>query len=167
MIRVKFLCALFIGSFAYTLISFLAGQNGIWSYNQLSEQKIEIARQTNYIEKINGELNLEYTALLKDRDVIAACARKLDYVAPGEKLVKIKGLKPYQTTLYDIGTPLKRKGCTFFTEEFCKICGVLFFILSFLIMILIDFTRGNILFPVRKQEDATFQGIPVYDLQQA
>ena len=167
MIRVKFLGSIFIGAFAYTVISFLAGQNGIWSYNQLSRQKIEIVRQTNYIEKINGELNLEYTALLKDRDVIAAYARKLDYVASGEKLVKIKGLKPYQTILYDIGSPLKRTECVCFSEEFCKICGVVFFLLSFLIMILLDFTRGKRELTVKKEEDSTSQEIPVYDLQQA
>ena len=85
----KFLTALFIGAFAYTCVSFVAGQNGIVSYKQLAEQKKEIAYKTNEIQNINNELKLEYTALLKDRDVIAAYARKLDYVSDGEKLVKL------------------------------------------------------------------------------
>lgn len=164
MIRLKFLTALLIGTFSYTFISFFAGQNGIFSYNQLVEQKKEIARRTNEIENINNELTLEYTALLKDRDVIAAYARKLDYVSDGERLVKITGLRPYQTTLFDTGTVLRRKNCSCLSEEICKICGVIFFGVSFILMLCIELNRGG--FFLRKKEFAVVEGIPVYDLQQ-
>lgn len=164
MIRLKFLLALFIGTFSYTLISFVTGQNGILCFNQLSDQKIEIAKRTNEIEKINTELNLEYTALLKDRDVISAYAKKLDYVHSDEKIIKINGLKPYQNTLFDIGSVLKRKECIYISEEFCKICGVFFFTFSIVIMFVIDIKHGKISF--RKKEYTNVQGIPIYDVQQ-
>lgn len=164
MIRMKFLTALFIGAFAYTFVSFVAGQNGIVSYNQLAEQKKEIAYRTNEIQNINNELKLEYTALLKDRDVIAAYARKLDYVSDGEKLVKITGLKPYQTTLFDIGSVVRRKECSCLPEDVCKIFGVSFFLVSFVLMLCVDLSRGSVSF--RKKEFAVVEGIPVYDLQQ-
>ena len=90
MIRTKFLLAAFAGTFVYVVLSLTAGTDGIWGYRQLAEQKAEISRQTASIQKINDELYLEYTALLKDNDVIAAYARKLDYVQNDEKLVKIR-----------------------------------------------------------------------------
>lgn len=107
--KIKVLFAIFVGTVAYTVLSFIAGNNGILGYNKLVEQKKDIARQTEIIQNINNELSLEYSALLRDKDVIAAYARKLDYVGDGEKLVKVNGLKPAQTELYDTGTILRKK----------------------------------------------------------
>ena len=95
--RAKYLSAVFLGTFVYVLLSITFGQNSLRCYSQLEEQKRLISRQTTDIQNINSELSLELTALQSDRAVIAAYARKLDYVSDGEKLVKITGLKPYQT----------------------------------------------------------------------
>ncbi|MDE5897888.1 MAG: septum formation initiator family protein [Treponemataceae bacterium] len=164
MIRMKMLAAAFIGTLAYTAVSFLAGRNGIWGYNQLEGQKKEIARQANAIEAINAELVLEYTALLKDRDVIAAYARKLDYVGEGEKLVKITGLRPYQATLYDTGTVLRSAPCDYISETNCKIIGLVFFLLSLLLMVLFDVSSGRV--SIRRERADVIHGIPVYDVPQ-
>ena len=77
------------------LISFLGGQNGLWAMRQLEEQRQEISINMAEIAKINEELELEYTALRNDMDVVAAYARRLGFVAEGETLVKVTGLPTY------------------------------------------------------------------------
>lgn len=162
--KIKVLFAIFIGTLAYVVLSFIAGDNGMLSYNQLVEQKKAIARQTELIQNINNELNLEYSALLRDKDVIAAYARKLDYVADGEKLVKVNGLKPAQTTLYDVGTILRKKSYKCISETSCKICGFAFFVLTLTLIFLVDLNNGNISFGHKKS--TLIKGIPIYDVQQ-
>ncbi len=164
MIRTKVLISIFIGTFIYVLVSFIAGDNGILGYNKLVEQKKDIARQTELIQNINNDLTLEYNALLRDKDVIAAYARKLDYVGNGEKLVKVNGLKPHQTTLYDTGNVLRKKTFPCLSEKMCKISGFTFFVLTLTLMILIDFNNGTI--TLGRKKPTVIQGIPVYDLQQ-
>ena len=75
MIKSRFLLATFVGIFVYTLVSFIAGRNGVICYTQLNEQKKEISLQVANIQNINNELIKEFSALEKDRDVIAAYAR--------------------------------------------------------------------------------------------
>lgn len=162
--RFKILLPFFIGTFVYVFLSLLIGQNSINSYKQMEEQKVLITRQTNDIENINTELSFELKALQNDSAVIAAYARKLDYVSDGEKLVKITGLKPTQTTLYDTGTVMKHEDPSYIGEKYCKMLGIFFFIMSMIITILIEFNRGNISF--KKQEKKFIAGIPVYDLPQ-
>ena len=89
MMRTKSFIAAFAGTFVYAFLSFCAGRDGMLVYKKLQEQKHEISRQTAAIQKIYDELSLERTALEKDKDVIAAYARKLDYVGDDEKIVKI------------------------------------------------------------------------------
>lgn len=162
--KIRILFSLFAGTLAYTVLSFVAGNNGVLVYNKLVEQKKAIARQTEVIQNINNELNLEYSALLRDKDVIAAYARKLDYVGDGEKLVKVKGLKPAQTELYDIGTILRKKNIPFISEEACKICGLVFFGLTLVLSLLIDLNSGKISFGSKNK--VLVKGIPVYDIKQ-
>mgnify|MGYP000845753895 CR=1 FL=1 len=132
----KTLSAFFAGTLVYVLLSFFAGRDGIIVYNQLQKQKRVISRQTAIIQKIHDELSLERTALEKDKDVIAAYARKLDYVSEGEKLVKITGLKPYEAPLYDTGTVIRRAPIAFMSERTCKACGIAFFALIFVLLTL-------------------------------
>lgn len=162
--KIRILFSLFAGTLAYTVLSFVAGNNGVLVYNKLVEQKKAIARQTEVIQNINNELNLEYSALLRDKDVIAAYARKLDYVGDGEKLVKVKGLKPAQTELYDIGTILRKKNIPFISEKACKICGVVFFGLTLVLSLLIDLNSGKISFGSKNK--VLVKGSPVYDIKQ-
>lgn len=162
--KVKILFAIFTGTFVYAFVSFVAGNNGILGYNKLLEQKRAIVRQTEMIQNINNELTLEYSALLGDKDVIAAYARKLDYVGNEEKLVKVTGLKPSQTELYDIGTVMRKKNVPCMSEKTCKLCGLSFFALSLFLIFLIDLNNGNIILPSKK--NVLIKGIPIYDIKQ-
>lgn len=130
----------------------------------MEEQKRIISRQTADIQNINSELSLELAALQNDRAVIASYAHKLDYVSEGEKLVKITGLRPAQTTLYDTGTVLRHEEPEFISEKICKIVGFVFALLFILIFFLYDISRGNIIIGKNKKPIVT--GIPVYDIPQ-
>lgn len=164
MIRSRLLIASFIGVFVYSVISFFAGMNGVFRYNHLKEEKKKVSLQLSYIQNINEELNMELTALKKDKEVIASFAKKLDYVCDDELLVKINGLKPYQSTIYETGSVLKRTSSPYLAESFCKICGVTFFGIVYILLLLVDIKKGNIV--IKKSRPSIIQGIPIYDMQQ-
>lgn len=165
MIKSRFLLATFVGIFVYTLVSFIAGRNGVICYTQLNEQKKEISLQVANIQNINNELKLEFSALEKDRDVIAAYARKLNYVKSDEKIVKINGLKPAQTTLYDTGSVIYHEKTIFLAEKYCKIIALFFCFLTFILVFLTDSNKNNNFFG-KKDKKSYIAGVPVYDLPQ-
>lgn len=162
--RAKYFFAIFSAAFSYVLVSVTVGQNSIRCFNQMEEQRRVISKRTDDIQNINSELRLELTALQFDKAVIAAYARRLDYVRDDEKLVKITGLKPAQTALYDTGTILRHEEPEFLSEKYCKMIGVFFGILTFVILFLYDVNAGNIVFGRKKSPIIT--GVPVYDLPQ-
>ena len=133
-------------------------------YKQLEQQKILLSKRTSEIQNINTELTLEYSALQNDKAVISAYARKLDYVSDGEKLVKITGLKPAQTTLYDTGSLLRHEEPDFLSEDACKIISLFITILCLGVMFLFDVSNGKISF--KKERSPMIKGIPVYDFKQ-
>ncbi len=162
--RVKYLLPVIVCTFVYVMISVTVGQNSISCYNDLAYQKKMISKQTSDIQNINNELSLELAALKNDKDVIAAYARKLNYVRDGEKLVKINGLKPAQTSIYDTGSVVKHEDSKFLSEKFCKIIAIFFGVLSLIIVFMLDSSKDLI---VRKKEKLSFvAGVPVYDLPQ-
>jgi len=162
--RAKYLFTIFSATLAYVLISVSVGQNSIRCFNQMEEQRRIISKQTDDIQNINSELKLELTALQFDKAVIAAYARKLDYVSEDEKLVKITGLKPSQTALYDTGTVVRHEEPEFLPEKYCKLIGIFFGMLTFIILFLYDVNVGNIVFDKNKKPIVT--GVPVYDIPQ-
>lgn len=162
--RIKFLMPVFVGILTYVLMSITVGQNSIKCYKEMEEQKKVISLNTSGIESLNEELKMELTALKFDNDVIAAFARKLDYVNEGEKLVKITGLKPIQTAIYDTGSVIKHTDVNFLDEKYCKITGLGFAILTLILIIFIDLNNGNL--KLKKEEEPVVTGIPVYNLPQ-
>lgn len=162
--RVKYLLSLFIGILAYVLMSVTVGHNSIKCYKEMEEQKKVISLNTSEIESLNEELKMELTALKNDNDVIAAFARRLDYVSDGEKLVKITGLKPIQTAIYDTGSVVKHTDVIYLDEKYCKITGFGFFILTLVLLFFYDLNKGNI--GSGKKDKAVVKGIPVYNLPQ-
>lgn len=161
----KYLPALLAGTLAYSLLSIFWGQSGIWAQRQLEEQKKVISAHTQEIQKINDELNLEKTAIRDDADVIAAYARKLDYVFSGEKLVKIKGLAISEPLMYDTGSVLKSSPVAYVSEWFCKGAALAVGLLLAFAIFLFDMSYGIRSFSKKKTFE-TIEGIPVYDVAQ-
>ena len=162
--RAKYLTVLFAGTLVYVILSLSLGQNSLKCYSQMEEQKRIVSKQKAEIQNINTELQLELSALKNDKAVIAAYARKMDYVLDGEKLVKITGLKPYQNQLYDTGSVIRHQDPEYVSEKLCKAGGVVAALLVLLIMLIYDFKKGNLSFT--KKENTMVAGIPVYNLPQ-
>lgn len=160
----RYLLSVLAGVSVYVLVCVACGVNGMWAYGQLSEQKKIISVNTQNIQNINEQLKLEKTAIQNDSDVIAAYARKLDYVFDGEKLVKIKGLGSVQDMKYDTGTVLKSTEVVTLPEWACKACGLLVGSLVFIVILLYDISCGGI--PFKKKKYETISGIPVYEVPQ-
>lgn len=130
MLSFRFLISVCLGTLAYVVISIFGGQDGIWAYRQLEEQKQVISANLFKIEEINNRLQQEMQELQYDPAAIAAHARKLGYVADNETLVKISGLKPLYEPTYDAGTMVRREALMFIPEWACKCFGLLVAVLS-------------------------------------
>lgn len=168
MTRLKWLISILAGTFVYIALSAAYGPNGFFAYRQLQEQKNQISVHTAEIQRINDELFLEYTALQNDRDVIMAYARKLDYISPGEKLVKINGLPPVENKIYDTGTVVRHSQLVWIPEAVCKGAGFCVFLAVSFFFILIAFISGtNSATHARKiKKSKESREIPIYDVPQ-
>ena len=162
--RAKYLTVLFVGTLVYVVMSLCFGQNSLKCYSQMEEQKRIVSKQKAEIQSINTELTLELSALKNDKAVIAAYARKMDYVQDGEQLVKITGLKPYQNALYDTGTLIRHVEPEYVSEKLCKMCGLCAAMLVLILMLIFDFKKGTLSFTRNKKEFVA--GIPVYNVPQ-
>ena len=162
--RAKYLTVLFVGTLVYVVLSLAFGQSSFKCYSQMEEQKRIVSKQKAEIQSINTELSLELAALKNDRAVIAAYARKMDYVTDGEQLVKITGLKPYQNALYDSGTVIRHQEPEFVSERLCKLAGIAAAFAVLVIMLIFDIKKGEISFS--KNKNVPVAGIPVYNLPQ-
>ncbi len=132
-----------VGTLVYVLISLFCGQNGVWAESQLVNQKMDLCNNIAQIQKINDELSLEYTALMLDKEVISAHARRLGFVNDGEKIVKISGIPPKTQKAYSVGKFYKRDNIQFVPEYICKIIGFSVSFLSFLICLLVFLTEKS------------------------
>ena len=162
--RAKYLTVLFVGTLVYVLLSLTLGQNSFKCYSKMEEQKRIVSKQKAEIQSINTELSLELAALKNDKAVIAAYARKMDYVIDDEKLIKITGLKPYQNQIYDTGKVIRHQEPEYVSEKLCKLCAFVAALAVLLIMLIIDFKKGEISFS--KNKKVPVAGIPVYNLPQ-
>lgn len=142
MVHVRVLFSAFLATFIYVLLSAIFGQNGLIVSKHLLEEKVKISEHTKMLEAINAELSTEYTAMLKDKDIIASYARRLDYVGSGEMLVKITGMKGTDKKIYDVGSAVKHTECRFLSEEACKTVGLLVFVISFCFLCLSKIIKG-------------------------
>lgn len=160
----KYLIPVLIGVSVYVFISMTCGSSGMWALKQLSEQKRVISINAQNMKGLNESLKLEKTAIQNDKDVITAYARKLGYVLPGEKLVKITGLKTVSDMKYETGTVIKRQKVLYIPESVCKCCGLFVGFLVFILFLLYDISNGKI--SLKKKKYETISGIPVYDMPQ-
>ena len=171
-----FLAALFAGTLIYVFVSLACGRDGIWANTQLREQKEILTTRAQEIQKITNSLELEYNALERDPDVIAAFARKLGFVRSGEKIVKISGRDSSNQFIFDTGTPIESEIPLSIPEWICKVSGILMGLLVFLYLFWSDAReRKNleILYEEEKKSEksggenkSVLKEIPVYDLPQ-
>jgi cell division protein FtsB len=146
MIKLKFLFAVLSGTAVYVALSLVAGTDGIVASHQLEAELGAMAERTARLEALNTSLLTEHLALQHDPEVIAAYARKLGYVAPGEKLVKVQGFDDIAAARTS-GTVLPRTIPAALPEWVCKTVafalGGLVFILSLLVEAIDALSHGK------------------------
>lgn len=125
--KISFLFSVVLGTFVYVFFSVCLGQNGIWASLQIEQQKNELTIKFKELEKQNTELLLRHQALMYDRDVISAYARKIGFVADNEKIVKISGLPHQFDAIQSVGTPYFKTPIKFVPEWICKLFGLILF----------------------------------------
>ncbi|MGI5174006.1 septum formation initiator family protein [Treponema sp. OMZ 840] len=139
--RFHFLLSVCAAVFVYVCLSAMFGQEGIWAYKQLQKQKIVLSRSVERLQDLNGRLFTESTALQKDTDVIAAYAKKMGFIYPGEHLVKISGMPEPPAFVYDPGTKLLRPDIIYIPEWLVKSIAFLVFVFYNLLYSLISLIR--------------------------
>ena len=127
--RFHFLLSICCAVLVYVCISVLAGQEGIWAYNQLKAHKIFLSLHVEALQRLNRQLVSDDNALRSDSDVIAAYAKKMGFVRDGERLVKISGISETPAFVYDPGTRVMRPEIIFVPEWIAKSIAFLIFIL--------------------------------------
>ncbi len=133
MSRLKFFLSVFIGFSVYILLSITVGQNGIWAYHQLELEKDALTENVAHLKSVNDNLLVDCQSLQSDEVHIKALARRLGYVNDGEVLVKINGISDRGLKVYDCGTVYHMQKISYLEEHICKVMGLLFFGLSWLL----------------------------------
>ena len=159
----RFLTAACAGTLLYVFVSIFCGSDGFNAEKQLKNQKRELSANTAKIQKINDDLTMETLALQNDKDVIAAYARKLGYIGKDEKLVKISGLAPKETHIFDPGTVKKSQPVKYLSESGCKSIGLIVFVLVYFILLMYDYSHGKIEEKHTKKSDIV-KRVKVYEI---
>lgn len=152
--RFRFLKAAFTGVLIYVVLNVSVGRDGIWAMKQLQKQKRDLSTHTANIQKINDELSQEKLALEKDKDLIAAYARKLGYVSEGEKIVLISGLAAKETQIFDPGTVKKHTQVNYISESICKSTALIITVLAYMLLVLYDLSKGYLHFSKKRKSSA-------------
>lgn len=158
--RYRFLIAACVGTAFYVVLSFVAGRDGKWATKQMMEQKVLLSANTNDIRRTNETLNMEKLALERDLEVVGAYAKGLGYIYEGEKIMKISGLTPHEYQIYDAGTVLKHVEPEYVLEGTCKGVGLVLFVFTYFVLLLIDYSRGKLNFKLKSDDKSR-----AYDLQ--
>lgn len=145
----RILISIVCGVSVYALFFFMAGQDGFWAQEQLRTQSMELSLHKKELEKTHEELVLECDALRYDSDVIRSYAKKLDYVSPGEVLVKITGLPPRTEKTHDIGFVKFMQPISYVSENVCKLAGLTIGVGVCIMLYLLDYKK--------KQQDWTME----------
>jgi len=138
-----FLLSVCAGTLVYVLITLFFGSSGLWAEHQLVKQKNFLVRNISEIQKINEELQVEYTALLNDDEVIASYARKLGFVKDGEFLIKFTGISSMSDRIYSTGSYYELQKIQSIPEWLCKLLGVCVFALCMLLFILLNVSKNK------------------------
>jgi cell division protein FtsB len=92
------LCA-WAGFVAYAVTLFIYGPAGFSSMSRLEAEQARISSNLEELRAINDNLALRVQALNSDRETIQVESRKYGYIAKGERLVQVQGLKSPKTYL--------------------------------------------------------------------
>ena len=142
--RMYFLISVSIGTLIYVLVSLFFGAGGLWAESRLIKQRNLLSENVREIQKINDELELEYTALLEDPEVIASYARNLGFVKEGEHIVRFTGGAKLPEKIYSTGSYYDIEKIQFIPEWICKVLGISVFALCLVLFFLLDLNKKKV-----------------------
>jgi cell division protein FtsB len=132
----RILISIALGTLCYVGISFVFGESGVLAEKQLIEQKDMLVANINTIQKTQDSLILKQKALTEDTEVIASYAKQIGYISEGESLLKISGIPSNKAKQHEIGKKYLKTEIFFVEERISKTCGIVIFILSYLVLFL-------------------------------
>lgn len=150
--RSYFLISVSIGTLVYVLVNLFFGSTGLWAEAQLIKQRNKLAQNVTEVKKINDELSLEYTSLLKDNDVIASYARKLGFVREGEHIVRFTNGIKMNEKVYSAGSYYECESIQFIPEWICKVLGLSVFFLCMILSLLLYLDDKNLIGQNKNQD---------------
>ncbi len=142
--RMYFLISVSVGTLIYVLVSLFFGAGGLWAESQLIKQRNLLSENVREIQKINDDLELEYTSLLEDPEVIASYARRLGFVKEGEHIVRFTGGAKLPEKIYSTGSYYDIEKIQFIPEWICKVLGISVFVLCLLLFFLLDLNKKKV-----------------------
>ena len=138
----------------YVRVSLIGGQNGVWAYDQLKEEKAKIATNVVKVQRIIDELKQELLEHETYNVIIASRATNLGYIYENEKVVKISGISDKEQNVYNTGVIVRRSPISFVPERSCKIVGLLCFVLccfAFLLVVVSTNTQPTVIMDVTNE----------------
>ena len=129
--KLRFLIPLLISIMVYVGINFIWGQNGIWALKQITQQKLELNNTIEKLESLNKELEMLRIEFSVDKEAIASYAKKIGFVAEGEKIVKISGIAKDLEPVLDCGSLYHITPIDFLPEWAIKVLSLVSFIITY------------------------------------
>jgi cell division protein FtsB len=84
------------GFIAYAVCLFSIGPAGFKSMNRLETERVRLESNLKELKTINEGLALRVQALQSDRETITVEGRRYGYIAAGERLVRLVGMRTTQ-----------------------------------------------------------------------
>jgi hypothetical protein len=109
MMRSNLLISLYVGAVAYLLGVLLAGPAGLETMRKSEQYRDELVGHIENLERIGSELGQTIRELETSRERIRLEARRLQYFAAGEKVIKIEGYSGRVSSLTPGGLLLPQK----------------------------------------------------------
>ena len=141
----KYLLGIWAAVAVYTLVSFLAGPNGLSAYNFLVSEKEQQWGNIRELGIMNEELERMRNNLIYDQDTLIVQARQMGYGHKDERFIRIVGLSNIKPIPAEVGTVYFTQKPDFFSDKNIKIAalciGFLLFAFTFMLEIIDKRTR--------------------------
>jgi cell division protein FtsB len=121
----KYLVALWVIIFVYSLLSFFSGAAGLSAYHQLETEENRQERNIRALEQVNGELTGERAALRNDPETIRVRARELGYGNREEQFIRIVGLSRTMRQRHEAGQVVGVRPPEFLSDSTIRLISLL------------------------------------------
>jgi cell division protein FtsB len=154
----KIIAALF-GAFMITMVAhFLFGPKGTFALEELAAYQTELSENLKDLENIQAQLKVRFEQLKSNRRVLSLEARDLGIFRPGERVMRLVGLKQDVPFSFE-GSILRHKADVGMSEEVFRLVGLITALVLYGLLTIV-----NILFftGMKGKKAAAVKKTPVY-----